>query len=170
MRVITFSRFFPAYHPRKGEPTYFIEKIWAGLADITDRMQGSVDMDFHEYYNGVPKWHTIRAGNRWKVGDMFSPRYWSGKPYASKQELITDPLEIKKIWDIEIIDMSGVLVFRINNEPMGQFHPFNTHLKELSSNDGLTAIEMIQWFNIHPKTTKGNFKGQIICWNENINY
>jgi hypothetical protein len=30
-KVITFSRFFPAYHPRKGEPTYFVEKIWAHL-------------------------------------------------------------------------------------------------------------------------------------------
>lgn len=31
------------------------------------------------------KHHTIRAGNRFKTGDYFSPRVWSGSPYNSKQ-------------------------------------------------------------------------------------
>jgi hypothetical protein len=31
MKPILFSRFFPAYHPKKGQPTYFVEKIWAHL-------------------------------------------------------------------------------------------------------------------------------------------
>ena len=26
-RVMTFSRVFPSYHPRKGDPTYFVEAI-----------------------------------------------------------------------------------------------------------------------------------------------
>ena len=34
MAVITYSRFFPTYHPRKGEPTFFVEKIWKGLYDL----------------------------------------------------------------------------------------------------------------------------------------
>ncbi len=162
MRVITFSRFFPAYHPRKGEPTYFIEKIWAGLADTTDRMQGAVDMDFHEYYNcQSPKWHTIRAGNRWKVGDMFSPRYWSGKPYCSKQEFITEPLEIKKIWTFEI-GTTGT--YALNED-----YSISLTAKqviEIATNDGLHVNDFFAWF----EKSKKPFYGQIICWNENINY
>ena len=161
MKVITFSRFFPTKHPRKGEPTYFVEKIWAGLADKTDRMQGDVDMDWGEYYNGVPKWHTIRAGNRWKVGDFFSPRFWSGKPYASKQSLITEPIEIKKIWNFEIIKDG----YCLNGTLIGL-----TELTEIAKNDGLSADDFELWFAIHPSAKNNNFAGQILCWNEDINY
>lgn len=161
MRVITFSRNFPVKHPRKGEPTYFVEKIWAGLADITDRMQGSVDMDWYEYYNGVPKWHTIRAGNRWKVGDFFSPRFWSGKPYNSKQSLITEPIEIKKIWDFKM-DENGVY-------SVGGFYLDNDQYEVLAKNDGLTEEDMFHWFMPNYDKPKA-FKGQIICWNEKIEY
>lgn len=156
MKVITFSRNFPAYHPRKGEPTYFVEKIWAGLADSTDRVQGSVDMDFHQYYNGVPKWHTIRAGNRWKVGDWFSPRFWSGKPYASKQSLITEPLEIKKIWNFEFYGMTIWLNDKVLN---------TLEVSEIAKNDGLSYVDFISWFK---KSLP--FKGQIISWSDKIKY
>jgi hypothetical protein len=160
MRVITFSRYFPVKHPRKGEPTYFVEKIWAGLADITDRMQGNVDMDWHEYYNGVPKWHTIRAGNRWKVGDFFSPRFWSDKPYRSKQSLITEPIEIKKIWDFEK-DEHGFYFVNGSNT--------NLDVDVVAKNDGLSREDFDSWFYFVGKSKNG-FKGQILCWNENINY
>ncbi|MGL4598529.1 MAG: hypothetical protein ACRCYO_13510 [Bacteroidia bacterium] len=32
-KVITFSRVFPAHHPKKGQPTHFVEKVWANLVD-----------------------------------------------------------------------------------------------------------------------------------------
>jgi len=86
-RVLTFSRTFPSYHPRKGEPTYFVEKIWnnilknentsyyeiCSLNDNIEENKKAIIWDFwvmlkkaHE----VPesKYHTIRAGHRWKVG------------------------------------------------------------------------------------------------------
>lgn len=160
MRVITFSRYFPKKHPREGQPTFFVEKIWAGLADITDRMQGSVDMDWYEYYNGVPKWHTIREGNRWKVGDFFSPRFWSGKPYRSKQSLITEPIEIKKIWDFKK-DEHGF--YFIN----GSSTSFN--MEDVARNDGLSMQDFDAWFYFIGSSKKG-FNGQIICWNEKISY
>jgi hypothetical protein len=38
---------FPAYHPRKGEPTYFVEKIWRSMSD-----QGKIDTrGFYEKYD-----------------------------------------------------------------------------------------------------------------------
>lgn len=136
-KVITFSKFFPAYHPRKGEPTFFVEQIQGGL-----------------------KVHTIRAGSRWKVGDKFSPRIWSGKPYRTPQLTIAPDIEIKKIWDVEIaIGLGGI---RINGD--WNFTDFYPLLEKLSKNDGLTISDFKSWFNTP------SFIGQIICWNENINY
>ena len=116
-KVITFSRVFPAYHPKKGQPTFFVEKIWQSFGinplfpspslsihnthlpyDIV-HLVGDDLVYLHEY---DPKHHTIRAGNRWKVGDKFSPRVWSGKPYNSKQIIIAPDIEIKKVWEFEI--------------------------------------------------------------------
>lgn len=157
-KVITYCRAFPAYHPRKGEPTYFVEKIWAGLADkINDFRipQYFTDWDWYEYYNGVPKWHTVRAGNRWKVGDKFSPRVWSGKPYKSIQLTIAADIEIKKIWTIEIYG----LTILVNNTPVNNFT-----LLDIAHNDGLGLDDFKNWFNKVP------FIGQIISWNAQIEY
>ena len=98
------------YHSKRGQPTYFQEKLWAGLADILPDFQipnRCIGWDWHEYYNGFPKYHTIRSGNRRKVGDKFSPRIWSGKPYNSKQITIAEDLEIKKVWDFMKCPLSG---------------------------------------------------------------
>ena len=80
-RVITFSRFFPSYHPRKGEPTYFAQKVLNSVQDfslVTNQLceaEGfllGIDK-FIEFQikTGFKKHHTIRAGNRWEVGDKF---------------------------------------------------------------------------------------------------
>lgn len=165
MKVMTFSRFFPAYHPRKGEPTFFIEKMMAGFADKGNgwvMLDEFILYDWYEYYNAIPKWHTIRAGKRWKVGDMFSPRIWSGKPYASKQVTFSEPIEIKKIWDIEF-DACGV-------HSIGGFYDYNSgdelgSCQKLARNDGLSEEDFLLWF-----PTGKEFSGQIICWNEKIEY
>ncbi|OQA11749.1 MAG: hypothetical protein BWY67_00736 [Bacteroidetes bacterium ADurb.Bin397] len=165
-KVITFSRYFPKYHPRKGEPTYFIEKIYNGLYSKNNLMDYPDGLEVNDSIQGM-KHHTIRAGNRFKVGDIFSPRVWSGKPYQSKQIIIAPDIEVKKVWDIKIVDLDGVHCIRLNNEPFGQFHPLAEGTQKIAKNDGLTAIELIQWFSSPSPTGK---KFQIICWNENINY
>lgn len=48
-KVITFSRVFPAYHPKKGQPTYFIEKIYAGIADSTTDFK--IPNDANDYWD-----------------------------------------------------------------------------------------------------------------------
>jgi hypothetical protein len=171
MKVITFSRNFPATHPRKGRPTNFVEKIWqsiyldnVGSDEFELAKQQGFDIGLHDIYE--PKNHTIRAGNRWKEGEWFSPRVWSGKPYASKQIQFAPPIQIKKIWTF---DIRRDYIF-INRKCFGKFHPFNLFLLELAKNDGLTQIEMIQWFNVHPKAKNLSFSGQILCWNDSIDY
>lgn len=168
-KVITFSRVFPSYHPRKGEPTRFIEKIYAGLADGRPDFKIPNDAnalwDWYEYYNCVaPKHHTIRAGHRFKVGDKFSPRVWSGKPYRSKQIIIAPDIEVKKVWGLEIKDSE----IRIRGSERTACRLYDVPANEIpfiAVNDGLSFIDFMHWFQF-PK----NFEGQIICWNENIIY
>jgi len=99
-RIITFSRTFPAYHPKKGQPTYFVEKLLSSINykyyDEDRQFNPRLSVDSFE-----PKHHTIRSGNRWKVGDKFSPRVWSGKPYNSKMITIAPDIEIKQIWGFQ---------------------------------------------------------------------
>lgn len=104
MRVITFSRYFPKGHPRQGDETFFVEQI---LNEVLPPMiNGIVDVnglgkdirplvnDFVLLHGEDKKVHTIRVGNRWKVGDKFSPRVWSGLPYRSKQIEFAPTIEI----------------------------------------------------------------------------
>jgi len=160
-RLITFSRVFPAYHPRKGEPTNFVEQIYNSIfeedCDWSDAPGGPEAYVIEMNHSVVTlKHHTIRNGNRWKVGDKFSPRVWSGKPYASKMITIAPDIEIKKIWDFEIKGDSIYIDGR-------SISPDN--LEEVAENDGLSRHELQEWFQ-YPKP----FKGQIICWSDSINY
>lgn len=164
-RVITFSRTFPSHHPRRGEPTFFIEKIWASR---------HVDYDYKapvkallliadKIFQAEPKHHTIRAGKRWKVGDKFSPRVWSGKPYNSKQIIIGPDFEIKKIWDIEISGSPHPII-KIGKDGYPS-------AEELAKADGLSYDDFREWFTNSPQYRKTQkFSGQVICWNESVNY
>ena len=168
MKVLTFSRQFPAYHPKKGQPTFFVEKIWKSLhvQDLLYNMIG-YERAYNEKFpcsfipqenihNHEPKNHTIRSGIRWKVGDYFSPRVWSGKPYQSKQIIFAPDIEIKKIWKFEC-KHDGT--FYLNDSWI------DVTSTDIPMNDGLTADELLDWF---PENKP--FIGQVICWNESINY
>lgn len=177
-RVITFSRVFPSYHPKAGQETYFIEKFWQSLYNDgkIDNCLGSplLEKELEVFSNPshfiIPKYHTIRAGNRWEVGDKFSPRVWSGKPYQSKQITIASDIEIKKLFDFEFlpavwIDESKI---KINGKEINS----RTFI-ELANNDGLEPMDLLYWFGDgYEMSTKKrkSFSGQIICWSDKINY
>jgi len=114
-KVITFSRVFPAHHPKAGQETHFVEQIWNGLNILSLPVPKNKDLPHDFMWSILPlsnygyKYHTIRAGNRWKVGDKFSPRVWSDKPYKSKQIIIAPDIEVVKVWDVEIaIELGGI--------------------------------------------------------------
>lgn len=163
-KVITFSTKFPAYHSKAGQATFFVEKIFAGLADVVDGWKmpsGFKEYDWHTYYNCAnPKFHTIRKGNRFKVGDKFSPRIWSGVPYKSKQIIFSPDIEVRKVWDFCFCQKDEHL--QINDDcyyPTG----YESMIEKLAKNDGLAVDEFKNWFN-EP------FKGQIICWSDDVCY
>ena len=158
-KVITFSRVFPKYHPKAGQPTYFIEKIWqASSSECVYERPGLMDEMVNFIRRGSeliwPKYHTIRKGHWWKAGDKFSPRVWSGKPYNSKQLIISKDIEIVKVWDISINN-----TYKVN----GKNQSF-AHLEVIAHNDGLEVYDFLHWF------PTSHFDGQIICWNNDINY
>ena len=191
-KVITFSRTFPAYHPKAGQPTYFVEKFWNNwnqseldqvfLSDYYDEIKFQLNKtvpfeiicNFFAQLNQCKredlgaKLHTIRAGNRFKAGEYFSPRVWSGKPYNSKQIIIAPDTLITDVYDFEIktaykelpldYDTDVIINHRI-------YHTDSNIMKVVAENDGLTLAELLQWFK-YPTP----FKGQIICWNDKVNY
>ena len=173
MSVITFSTKFPAYHPKAGQPTYFVEKILSGLLKmeskgLADAIYESrkwlscndVDSFLEVVESQTPKFHTIRAGHRFKVGDMFSPRIWSGRPYNSKQIILAPDLKVEKVWNFEIYKEGIILT---NKE--GELYGSPSLWGDLAKNDGLELKDFLDWFQ-YPKP----FKGQIICWSKNVNY
>lgn len=188
MRVITFSKYFPGYHPRKGEETLFMEKIWKGL-DTGNRRDGEYSVwanhprqmkDGHwqlphlwrdqmidkKFY---PKYHTIRAGKRWKAGDMFSPRIWSGKPYASKQIEFAPPIRVTQTIDVRIeIDAPHYTYILVPQDKKDTYIMLGA--KEVARNDGLSFEDFQDWFKPYCKTREDFFEGQIIIWNDKVDY
>lgn len=156
-KVITFSRVFPKYHPKAGQPTYFVEKLLSSINykyyDEDRQFNPRLSVDSFE-----PKNHTIRNGNRWKVGDKFSPRVWSGKPYNSKQIIIAPDIEIVKVWDIGLRVRGDFKELYCNDCDLT-----GTSIYEIAKNDGLSVADLFSWFD-------KPFEGQIICWNNNVNY
>lgn len=169
-RFITFSRQYPSYHPKAGQPTYFIEKIWNSIA--WDK--GIPEQEFPiPYHIGIDmrstdekKHHTIRAGHRWKAGDWFSPRVWSGKPYRSKMIQFAPEIQVVKTWDIDIHGTDWYLDGR---------HEYTTgwdiSKETIAGNDGLNLTDFYDWFTLSPHFKKKQvFNGQIICWSDKVNY
>jgi hypothetical protein len=174
-RVITFSRVFPSYHPRAGEPTYFVEKVWNSIAyDLNIYAEQfpipykELGIDFSKIKDTDQKHHTIRAGHQWKVGDKFSPRVWSGISYNSKQITFAPDIEIKKLWNLKIVRQTdGILQ---SYEIMINDKWFVAPGIEIWTNDGLTYNDFCDWFRMDKAKKEVHFTGQILCWNENINY
>lgn len=161
-RVITFSRQFPSYHPRKGEPTGFVEKVWKSVGQPHHNFVCPELMDLWITFNAnqdyyLPKHHTIRAGHRFKAGDWFSPRVWSGKPYASKMIQFAPDIQVKKTWNVDLYPHGFF---------MGEDELSLNDLKEIANNDGLTFRDFMCWF----PSLKTKVAMQIICWNESIEY
>lgn len=170
-KVITFSRTFPGYHPRAGQPTYFVEKFyksfrngdgapetfWPFIDKYLETFGELPGKDFDskkDFFTSLaPKHHTIRAGHRWKAGDWFSPRVWSGKPYNSKQIQFAPDIQIKKVWNVQRDDYG---IFLIEGKD-------TYDIRELAKNDGLSEDDLWRWI-------KWPMEGQIICWDETIEY
>jgi len=159
MKEIMFSRVFPAYHPRKGEPTYFVEQM---LKQLIINGKASTEDLKGEFVNckilcevGY-KGHTIRKGHNFKEGDYFKPKVWTVLPYKSVKHQFAPPVKVEKVYDFETTD-GQILI-----DGMLYATPF---LNKVAHNDGLTLADFWFWIK-YPES----FDGQIIVWNNEINY
>lgn len=166
MRDVKFSTYFPKYHPRAGQPTHFVEKIWQAVAknkeankEATIKSALKRANDFQRSFiksyaskDWTPKRTTIRAGHRWKKGDLFIPKIWTGKPYRSKPIAICDPLEIL---DVDTFSTRAYGEYRLNDMPL-----LLSELKVIATDDGFDEVDDFElWFNWKKGQT---FEGQRI--------
>jgi hypothetical protein len=151
--VLTVSRYFPATHPRKGEPTYFPEKIQIGIMG-SEKFNELHDNDCAGF---LPKLHTCRANYPlWKkrieqvqAGEaILSIRYWSGKPYNSPQVEICQ-LDKDSGIGVQMLDMS---IFQshnmafVNNYTLTYSNSIQLSVSDLCNNDGLSLQDFKNWF------------------------
>lgn len=139
--VLTVSRTFPKTHKRSGEETGFCHKIACAVFCAGD----CDDCDFHK-----PKLHTIRGNYElWakraeiinKGEGVLSIRYWSDKPYRSKQ------VELYEISEIGVQKLN----FHINLNNNVEVHRDNQtftypSINEIAINDGLSSQDFKEWF------------------------
>ena len=145
---IMLSKVFPATHTRKGEPTYFSQKVQACQHPTA-------------FPNELPKLHTIRENyNLWRdriaqvqAGEAeICLRQWTGAPYRSKTVEIMrlgydDGVGIQKLnfgWrgDKQVPVIEG---WYMDGECGSK--------KELAKNDGLSLEDWQEWFKAHEKDT-----------------
>lgn len=134
--VLTLIKEFPAYHPRKGEPTNFLEKFLNGQTKTSD----------------CRKIHTIRANyTLWakRIADVqrgeavLSVRQWTGRPYMSKQTTIAtltaeDGVGLQQLTDIDTNAYCFYPCVRIDKR--------NIDKVLVAKNEGLSLDDWREWF------------------------
>lgn len=160
-KVITCSVTFPAYHPRKGEETNFIVNAFKGYHVRVNNYEADEDA----------KHHTIRQGLRWKKGDLCSLRYWTDKPYCSRQAfIIHHDVELVEVYKIKIgKDFESISLENDSNFEVYTNYSFTHNLDELieqlAKNDGLSVEDFKDWF-----AKSLPFEGQILVFGKDPEY
>lgn len=127
--VLTVSEFFPKTHNKSGLPTGFIDKIGSKIKKHTIR---------GNYSLWKKRIEEIQKGNA-----VLSIRYWTGKPYNSKQK------------EVYVLDKnSGIGIQKLNFQKcfletgwiVGQADFTDQLLSIVAKNDGLSKEDFIEWF------------------------
>lgn len=181
-KIITFSQKFQKGHPSYPKRTLFVEKILnqrginykspdylnllIGLNSekLNDKRLSVWDLvDFQNSLVATDeiKGHTIRGSARFKVGEMFTPAVWKGKPYTECQIIFAPDIEIVKTWKVVIHDNNFQVTIPIKGKP-NEFYMLSNGV--VANNDGLELRDFKGWFDKLP------FNGQIICFNPEIDY
>lgn len=142
--VITLAKTFPAWHPRKGEPTEFLEKFLNGQT-------GRSNAKLHTIRANYPLWEKrirdVQAGKA-----VLSIRQWSGRPYCSKQVEIAmlTAVNVVGIQKLEIINTWGVDRYTVLDNNL--LAMFDVGPSELAKNDGLSLEDWLAWFKNYDRS------------------
>lgn len=164
-KLLSFTRYYPAHHPKKGQLTYFVEQLLNFLeAKGTDvkTAEQRYTLPLAENYGitkGIKR-HTIRRGFEWNTGEIIRPCIWEGKPHESRLVPLLLNLKIHSIWEIRCTHRSEIF---LNGTRLSEIE-----VDVLARNDGLRTEDLLQW--IQPLAGMPDFAGQIICWDSQISY
>lgn len=129
--VLTVSKQFPKTHERSGQDTGFVRNIQRLFSFESEKI------------------HTIRANYKlWKkraedINDgkaILSIRYWSGRPYNSKQVEIC---QLEKIGVEKLEDPTNFVFAPIEGKPV--------NWEVVAQNDGLSFEDFCSWFKLRNK-------------------
>jgi len=126
--VLTVSRVFPKTHKRAGQNTGFVQQI--------TKLFSSENTKIHTIRANYDLWNK-RAKEINEGRAILSIRYWSDKPYNSKQVEIC---RLEKGGIQKICFLNGNIYDPIIDDNIEK------SLAEVSFNDGLSAIDFIEWF------------------------
>ncbi len=123
--VLTISEQFPKTHPRAGEPTNFVESIWA--KEKIHTIRGNYEL-------WRKRFEKIEAGEA-----VLSVRVWAGKPYNSKQ---------RECFVFDKADGIGIqkLSFEYNIHRFVIGGKYGGGYGFLAKNDGLSKRDFKDWF------------------------
>ena len=144
--VITLSQNFPAKHPRKGEPTNFNNQLLNAVWRAHNMSVGfqQFGMKLHTIRANYPLWQKrfaqIRAGKA-----ILSVRYWTGKPYCSKQ------MEICKLSAKDGIGIQKLEYYR-RDLCYPSVDTFPQECNAIAANDGLSWENWHSWFKSYDIT------------------
>lgn len=162
--VMTVSRYFPKTHKRSGYPTYFVEKILSkrfesGLISFL-KLKEFEPFSMFKFMTNEPKIHTIRQNydlwekrareiNEGKA--ILSIRYWSGKPYNSKQIEFCKLDKDSGVGIQELFFAQNKVMFPriINRDRITAIIP-----NVLAQNDGLSLDDFKEWFKNYDPSKK----------------
>src|SRR5690554_3897274 len=113
--ILGFKQYFPWHTEKNPAPTFFREKILAGVgytwSPVVDSPVKNAK-EISELYQCTitPKIHTIRAGNRWKSGDKIHMAYGSRtKNYQQFNKGIPELERVKSTESISVKYLKGLL-------------------------------------------------------------
>lgn len=143
--VITLSKTFPAWHPRKGQPTEFLEKFLNGQTKPIDWTGADPSIKLHTIRANFPLWlkriQDVRNGKA-----VLSVRQWSGRPYASKQVTVAtlSTLNFVGIQQLNISEFYGVDRYTVWD--MQGYNGYDVNPGVLAAHDGLSLDDWLSWF------------------------
>jgi hypothetical protein len=158
--VLTVSRQFMKSHPRAGEKTEFVCKILhtvnhPGGSDLYLRCGNECGVSCGRRLK-EPKIHTIRANYEyWKkridevtTGEaILSVRYWSGKPYNSKQIEICQLDKYSGVGCVEIkFIFQDIMYPWLYSEKIAAGLICDFPTETIAKNDGLSLEDFKAWF------------------------
>lgn len=129
--VLTVSKQFPKTHFRAGESTHFVENIKRLFSNECEKI--------HTIRTNYELW-SKRAKEINEGKAILSIRYWSDKPYNSKQVEIC---KLERIGVEKLEDPTNFVFAPIGNKEI--------NWEEIAKNDGLSFEDFCEWFKVRTK-------------------